>query len=162
MSVHAGSRGQLGCIFLIPFPKQAPHLETPLAAVHRVTGHVCISYSRWGSVRSPRLEFSGSKCQPSALTRTGLNFLKMSFDLRDLGIFTMLGLYSSWAAASLMVLPGLGPWHRVPCSGLVASALGCSRSCCAGCRAGVLCQGASMPAASRILFFSAASSPRPP
>lgn len=34
MSVHAGSQGQCGCIFLIPFPRQTPHLETPLAPGH--------------------------------------------------------------------------------------------------------------------------------
>lgn len=34
MSVHAGSQGQCGCTFLIPFPGQTPHLETPLAPGH--------------------------------------------------------------------------------------------------------------------------------
>lgn len=91
MSVHAGSRGQLGCIFLIPFPKQPPHLETPLAPVHRSRLQRAIaSRRRWGGVGSPRLQCGGSKCQLSVLTRTGLGFPKTSFDLRDLGIFTTL------------------------------------------------------------------------
>lgn len=97
MSVHAGSQGQLGCIFLIPFPKQGSppgNAAGSCAPSHRsCLQRAIVSHNRWGSVGSLRLECSGRKCQLWVLTRTGLNFLKITFELRDLGIFIMLGFY---------------------------------------------------------------------
>lgn len=62
MSVHAGSQGQCGCIFLIPFPRQTPHLETPLAPghSHRWCLQRAIMSQGWGMDLSfPGLEFRG-------------------------------------------------------------------------------------------------------
>lgn len=78
-----------------------------------------VSCSQRGSVGSPRLECS----------RTGLSLLKPSLALGDLGVFHHAGVVPGWAAASRVVLPGLGPQRWVLCLGSVASAAGWGLSC---------------------------------
>lgn len=74
MPVHAGPRGQCGCILLIPFPRQTPHLETlqaPGQGHQRCLQRATVSQG-WGWTSSSQ----GWSSEGLVLSKTGLSFIK--------------------------------------------------------------------------------------